>query len=76
MDILQLDLGFLPELPAAEEEDFPLRVVPDWDAQLARAESLCRTADQYLEPILPRGPLTLTPEQRVALVAALYARLN
>ncbi len=64
-----------------EEVDFPLIVVPDWDAQVKRAEKLCRLIDRHLD-YEARGrlltaadefrPSYLCPGQRVALITDLY----
>jgi hypothetical protein len=58
-------------------EEFPLRVVPDWDVQKKRADTLCRLIDRHLdyeagarslrvpEQFAPRD---LCPEQRIQLI--------
>jgi len=56
------------------EEPLPLKVVPDWDEQLRRANHLTRLIDRHLEyeekgrRMLPNErltPIALCPEQRV-----------
>ncbi|MCC2669570.1 MAG: hypothetical protein K0Q72_2041 [Armatimonadetes bacterium] len=71
-------------LPGTEEtiEELPLRVVPDWDDQVRRAENLCRLIDRHLD-YEARGrllldledfrPQHLCPEQRVQMLSDLYA---
>lgn len=71
-----------PPSTPIEVDDFPLRVVPDWDEQLQRAEEVCRLIDRHLE-FEARGrilqdpydfrPQYLCPEQRVSLLSDLYA---
>ena len=73
----------LPMLPTTPEvEDLPLKVVPDWDAQVARAETVCRLIDRHLDSEA-RGrilrdardfrPEHLCPEQRVQMVTDVHA---
>lgn len=66
---------------AREVDDLPLKVVPDWDDQFRRAETLCRLVDRHLDAeargrILqdPRSfrPEHLCPEQRVQMATDLY----
>jgi hypothetical protein len=64
-----------PPVAAVEiEEEIPLRVAPDWDQQLRRANELCRILDRHLDyearcRQLPDRreyrPRHLCPEQRV-----------
>ena len=73
----------LNALPGTDEgvEELPLRVVPDWDEQVRRAEGLCRLIDRHLD-YEARGrllldledfrPQHLCPEQRVQMVSDLY----
>ena len=65
-----------------QTEELPLRVVPDWEQQLAHAESLCRLIDRHLDfeargRILRQAhdfrPQHLCPEQRVQMVSDTYA---
>jgi hypothetical protein len=75
---LELDALRLPEI----EEELPLKVVPDWDAQLARAEVVCRLIDRHLD-YEARGrvlqdrrdfrPQHLCPEQRVQMTTDAYS---
>jgi hypothetical protein len=65
-----------------EVEELPLRVVPDWDEQVRRANEACRLIDRHLD-YEARGrllldlddfrPQHLCPEQRVQMVSDLYA---
>lgn len=72
-------------LPVATDtvtEELPLRVVPDWDEQLHRANEVCRLIDRHLD-YEARGrllleledfrPQHLCPEQRVQMSSDLYA---
>jgi hypothetical protein len=72
-------------LPVATDtvtEELPLRVVPDWDEQLRRANEVCRLIDRHLD-YEARGrllleledfrPQHLCPEQRVQMSSDLYA---
>ncbi len=74
----------LDTLPAVEEvEELPLRVVPDWDEQVRRANELCRLLDRHLDyeargRMLGGGledfePEHLCDEQRVQFVTDAYA---
>ncbi len=66
----------------SEVDDLPIRVAPDWDEKLARAEELCRLVDRHLD-FEARGrilrqrqdfrPEHLGPEQRVQMVSDCYA---
>jgi hypothetical protein len=77
----KLELQALPFLPEVEEE-LPLKVVPDWDDQVERAESVCRLIDRHLD-YEARGrvlqdrrdfrPQHLCPEQRVQMISDAYA---
>jgi hypothetical protein len=58
-------------------EEFPLRVVPDWDVQKKRADTLCRLIDRHLDyeagarSLRVReqfAPGDLCPEQRIQLI--------
>jgi hypothetical protein len=65
-----------------EVEELPLRVVPDWDEQVKRANDACTLIDRHLD-YEARGrllshlqdfhPQHLCPEQRVQMVSDLYA---
>ncbi|MGV3722404.1 MAG: hypothetical protein ACO1SX_15965 [Actinomycetota bacterium] len=72
-------------LPVATDtvtEELPLRVVPDWDDQLRRANEVCRLIDRHLD-YEARGrllleledfrPQHLCPEQRVQMCSDLYS---
>jgi hypothetical protein len=75
---LRLDTLPRPEIV----EDLPLRVVPDWDAQVQRANEVARLIDRHLD-YEARGrllldledfrPQHLCPEQRVQMVSDLYS---
>lgn len=77
----KLQVQTLPQAPGTTE-DLPLRVVPDWDEQVRRAEETCRLIDRHLD-YEARGrllleledfrPQHLCPEQRVQMVSDLYA---
>ena len=64
------------------EEELPLRVVPDWDEQVRRADELSRVLDRHLD-YEARGrllldpqdfrPQHLCPEQRVQCLTDMYA---
>lgn len=72
----------LPGTREAEVEDLPLRVAPDWDDEVKRANDACRLLDRHLD-YEARGrllldlqdfrPQHLCPEQRVQMVSDLYA---
>jgi hypothetical protein len=73
--------GTLAYLPEVEEEELPLKVAPDWDEQVRRADEVCRLIDRHLDyeargRILrdPRDfrPQHLCPEQRVQMLSDLY----
>ena len=74
-----------PVPPKADEWEFPLEVVPDWDAQVRRGEEVCRLIDRHLN-YEARGrmlldlndfrPGNLCPEQRVQMVSDLYASVR
>lgn len=63
-------------------EELPLRVVPDWDEQVRRANEVTRLIDRHLD-YEARGrllldledfrPQHLCPEQRVQMISDLYA---
>ena len=66
-------------------EEIPLRVVPDWDQQVARAENLCRLLDRHLDfeakgRILRQAhdfrPQHLCPEQRVQMISDAHATVR
>jgi hypothetical protein len=69
-------------VPEVDVEELPLKVVPDWDEQVERADTLCRLVDRHLDSEA-RGrilrelkdfrPQHLCPEQRVQMVTDLYA---
>lgn len=74
------DSSPLPLPETVHTDDFPLRVVPDWDEQVADAEEACRLIDRHLDHeargrLLTRvtdfRPEHLCPEQRVAMVTDL-----
>jgi len=63
------------------EEELPLKVVPDWDAQVTAAAGACRLIDRHLDYeaksrllVNQRDfrPQHLCPEQRVQMVSDLY----
>lgn len=65
-----------------ETEDLPLRVVPDWDDQVKRANEVCKLIDRHLDyeargrlllDLADFRPQHLCPEQRVQMVSDLYA---
>jgi len=65
--------------------EFPLRVVPDWDAQVRRAAKICLLIDRHLDHKaggrrLSDGgtfcPRDLCAEQRVQMIAELYAGMG
>ena len=65
-----------------EFDDLPIKVVPDWDKQLKRADVICRLVDRHLDyEARPRLILDITdfrpdhlcPEQRVQMVSDIYA---
>ncbi len=66
-------------------EELPLRVVPDWDDQVKKAEDMTRLIDRHLD-YEARGrilrnlrdfrPQHLCPEQRVQMVSDLYVSVN
>jgi hypothetical protein len=65
------DLRELGKLFKASPTELPLRVVPDWEAQLRRAEAVCRLIDRHLETEAQDqsyGLEHLGPEQRVQLI--------
>ncbi len=80
----KIDRKLKQELPdcVPEVEELPLKVVPDWDAQVTRAIDACRLIDRHLD-YEARGrllmhlqdfrPQHLCPEQRVQVVTDLYA---
>lgn len=66
-------------------DDFPLRVVPDWDAQVQRAGELCRLIDRHLDfeaggRLLKTSddfrPQHLCPEQRVQMLTDLHGAVR
>lgn len=69
-------------VPAVSEEELPLKVVPDWDNQVRRANEVCRLIDRHLD-YEARGrvlqdrndfrPQHLCPEQRVQMMTDLRA---
>jgi hypothetical protein len=76
-------MNLLTEPGALEiEEEIPLRVAPDWDEQLRRANELTRALDRHLD-YEARGrllldpqdfrPQHLCPEQRVQCLTDIYA---
>lgn len=72
----------LPRVTETEIEELPLRVVPDWDDQVKRANEVCRLIDRHLD-YEARGrllldlddfrPQHLCPEQRVQMLSDVYA---
>jgi hypothetical protein len=62
-------------------DEFPLKVVPDWDEQVKRGNDLCRIIDRHLD-YEARGrlllelddfrPQHLCPEQRVQMLSDLF----
>ncbi len=77
-----LNIQTLRNQTHVETDDFPLRVVPDWDEQVRRADELCRMIDRHLD-FEARGrilqdptdfrPQYLCPEQRVSMLTDLFA---
>lgn len=72
----------LPDDREREAEELPLPVVPDWDAQVQRADCMCRLIDRHLEyearNCLDRQrqaflPQHLCPWQRVQMLSDLRA---
>lgn len=70
-----------PPVSETVTEQLPLRVVQDWDEQLARAEQVCRMIDRHLDfeardrlltDLDDFRPEHLCPEQRVQMAADLY----
>jgi hypothetical protein len=69
------------QFAATEVEELPLRVVPDWDEQVKRANDACTLIDRHLD-YEARGrllthlndfrPQHLCPEQRVQMMSDLY----
>jgi hypothetical protein len=67
-----------------ETEELPMRVVPDWDDRVKRANDICRLVDRHLD-YEARGrlllelddfrPQHLCPEQRVQMVSDVYGAL-
>ena len=82
MDALALErLGVNETAEAIEVEEFPLRVVPDWDQQVERATEVCKLVDRHLDyeargrllnDLMIFRPQHLCPEQRVQMVSDLY----
>jgi len=74
-----------PEIEPLNEPapaELPLPVVPDWDEQLQRAQRMARLIDRHLEyeacsrcllAAEQMTPIGLCPEQRVSLVADVWA---
>lgn len=69
------------DTPPVQEEDLPLKVVPDWDRQAKRASEMCRLIDRHLDfeargRILRKSrdfrPEHLCPEQRADMVSDVY----
>jgi hypothetical protein len=67
---------------APETEELPLRVAPDWDEQVRRADRICRLIDRHLDyegrgrllaDLSDFRPIHLCPEQRVQMVTDLRA---
>jgi len=68
--------------PESEIQEIPLRVVPDWDAQVRQATRMARLIDRHLEfeaysrSVVEAEQLTprrLCPEQRVDLATDILA---
>ena len=79
------DLRELEQICDASPTELPLRVVPDWDEQLARADSLCRLIDRHLKfearrdsPVAPEQfrPADLAAEPRRQLIADLLGLIR
>lgn len=75
-------VGSLPDLAEVETEELPLRVVPDWDDQVKRANDACRLIDRHLDyearhrllvDLDDFRPQHLCPEQRVQMISDMYA---
>lgn len=75
-------VGTLPGVDEEVIEELPLRVVPDWDDQVKKANELSKLIDRHLD-YEARGrllldlddfrPQHLCPEQRVQMVSDVYA---
>lgn len=75
-------VGTLPRVDEEVIEELPLRVVPDWDDQVKKANELSKLIDRHLD-YEARGrllldlddfrPQHLCPEQRVQMVSDVYA---
>lgn len=75
------ELDIASHAPEIEIEELPLRVVPDWDDQVKKADAMTRLIDRHLD-YEARGrilrnlrdfrPQHLCPEQRVQMVSDLY----
>ena len=68
-----------------ETEELPLRVVPDWDRQVERADRVCRLIDKHLDfeawgrflrDRRDFQPGHLCPEQRVQMMTDVSAALS
>ena len=74
-------VGTLPRVDEEVIEELPLRVVPDWDDQVKKANELSKLIDRHLD-YEARGrllldlddfrPQHLCPEQRVQMVSDVY----
>lgn len=75
-------VGTLPRVDEEVIEELPLRVVPDWDDQVKKANELSKLIDRHLD-YEARGrllldlddfrPQHLCPEQRVQMLSDVYA---
>ena len=83
MRLQDMDLGLLRFADAdTETEELPLKVVPDWDDRVRRADVLCRVIDRHLDyeaagrslrDLRDFRPQHLCPEQRVQMITDAYA---
>ena len=78
----RLQLETLPHGTDTATEELPLRVVPDWDEQVRRADETCRLIDRHLDyeargrlllELADFRPQHLCPEQRVQMASDLYS---
>jgi len=81
-ELLERTLPVVDRNTEVEIEDLPLRVVPDWDEQVKRANDICKLIDRHLDyeargrlllDLADFRPQHLCPEQRVQMVSDLYA---
>jgi len=72
-------------LPGVEPAEFPLRVVPDWEARVQRATRLAGVIDRHLDyeaygrcllEAEELTPMALCPEQRVNMLTDVRAMVS